>query len=191
MSNQSLLPGFTYPKTPTDHLFLAIFPDARAGAHIIHLAHQLRARHGMLGQPFAIDRLHATLFSLGTYSGVPEGIVRGVGAVCAAIAAAEQPFEVRFDCVGSFARNAGKRPFVLRDSGSNTALLEFHQRLGAALGGHGNLSFTPHITLLYDEQSIAEEPVVPVIWQVNEFALVHSLQGQSRYIRLDHWTLHG
>jgi 2'-5' RNA ligase len=38
---------------------------------------------------------------------------------------------------------------------------------------------------------VAEEPVERVSWKVSEFVLVHSLQGQTRYIPLARWSLGG
>jgi len=55
--------------------------------------------------------------------------------------------------------------------------------------GRTRPQFTPHVTLLYDERGIAEQPIEPINWIVNEFVLVHSLLGRGRYIPLEKWLL--
>ena len=49
--------------------------------------------------------------------------------------------------------------------------------------------FVPHMTLLYDTRMVAERPIEPMRLTVRDFALVHSLVGQSRYIELARWPL--
>ena len=69
--------------------------------------------------------------------------------------------------------------------------------LGAALQstglGPGNRSgFTPHVTLLYDRQSVPESSIcVPISWVVREFVLVHSLYGLSEHVHCARWPLRG
>lgn len=192
MPEQPLRFCFTIPPKPTDNLFLALFPTAEAARHITQLADHLRMKHGLRGKPLATDRFHVTLFAFRIYPGLSENefLVRSVSAASASVAAPVPPFEVRFDRAGSFAGRADHRPLVLRDSGNNAALMGFHDHLGRALGG-GKARFTPHVTLLYDRLSVAEEPVELVRWKVNEFVLVHSLVGQTRYLPLARWAFRG
>ena len=196
MHEQLYLPDIPQPLARTDHLFLAIFPDDNAAGLLAQLAGQLRAMHGLGNKQLATDRFHVSLHSLGTYSGVSKIVVHTASKAAAAVAASTLPFKVKFDRVGSFAGNPDNRPFVLRDGGDNAALIEFRRRLGAELGKHGfryrhDSSFTPHVTLLYSERSIAEESIDAVGWMVNEFVLVHSLAGKAHYVPLARWTLHG
>jgi 2'-5' RNA ligase len=51
--------------------------------------------------------------------------------------------------------------------------------------------FMPHVTLLYDRQTVDAQGITPVSWRVTEFVLVHSLLGQSRHIVLGRWPLRG
>ena len=63
-------------------------------------------------------------------------------------------------------------------------------RLGAAgLGRHVERRFTPHVTLLYDEHTLAPEAVPPIGWHVGELALVHSLIGRGEHAVLGRWAL--
>lgn len=49
--------------------------------------------------------------------------------------------------------------------------------------------YTPHISLLYDDQCMAEQAVETIGWTVREFVLVHSLLGQGQHVPLAHWPL--
>jgi 2'-5' RNA ligase len=61
----------------------------------------------------------------------------------------------------------------------------------AGLGRLGRSRSTPHMTLLYDDRSIPEQFVEPVVWTVQEFVLIRSLMGQSHHIEFDRWPLLG
>lgn len=194
MSSQFALRGMA--SQPSDHLFLAIYPDAETATQIAELAIRLRSQHGLRGKPLATDRFHTTLYSLGIFSGVPEVIVRDASMAAEAVAAVTPPFKIEFNRVGSFSGRPGHRPFVLRDSGNVATVTEFHRRLGASLDSHNvrynhTSRFTPHVTLLYDGREVEEESVGMVSWTAYEFVLVRSLVGKSRHIPLARWALCG
>lgn len=194
MLEQPIPPSIPQPQEPTDSLFLAIFPDASACAQIESLAQEFHAKLGLRGKLLAPERFHITLHFLGRHCGVPDDIVQSINLACTAVTAAMSPFEVRFDLAGSFTDKPGSRPCALRDSADSPALREVHRRLGEELvkcGVKHDQKFTPHLTLFYDRKSVPEEPVDPVSWKVSEFVLVHSLQGQTRYIPLARWSLAG
>jgi RNA 2',3'-cyclic 3'-phosphodiesterase len=196
MREQLYLPDIPKPPAPRDHLFLAIFPDDSTAGNIAKLASRLRTTHGLGNKQLATNRFHVSLYSLGTHSGVPGIVVRAASKAAVAVAVQTLPFKVRFNRMGSFSGNPGNRPFVLRASSDNAALMEFHRHLGAELGKcgfpyDGNSKFTPHMTLLYSEQGVAEESIEEVGWTVNEFVLVHSLLGKTRHIPLARWMLLG
>ena len=201
MPYQPLLPGFQEPppqrpqplgeRPRNDHLFLAVLPEPDATSCIFNLGQLELAKHGLRGKPIAKQRLHVTPASLGHFSGRPEWIIAVADAAARATAAATSPFDVGFNRAGSFVGRPDNRPFVLRDRGDNAALMTFQQRLWADLGGKGRSAFTPHVTLLYDEQLVPEEEVRPVRWTVSEFVLIHSFVGHSRYETLGRWTLRG
>jgi RNA 2',3'-cyclic 3'-phosphodiesterase len=175
----------------TDRLFLAIFPNANARGQMVQLAQKWSADHGLRGRPQPVDRLHLTLHHLGDYSGLPTEVVRTAETACSAVAATMPSFEVELDHIKSFSGKY-RRPLVILDNGNNAALFKLQRHLGVALGVRGaNLRFTPHITLLYDEQSLAAKPIEPLRWTVKDFVLIHSLLGKSRYIELGRWTLCG
>ena len=192
--DQLLLTDIFSAGPPTDGLFLAIFPDQLAAASIANLAQHLRAKHGIHRRPLASHRFHATLHHFGDYHGLRTDFVEMASEAAAKIFA--PPFQVTFNRVMSFRRNLFDRPLVLRGDSHLTALKKFQRDLGGALikvglGRKIRKQFTPHVTLLYDQQTIAEHAVEPVAWSVNEFVLVHSLLGRTQHIVLGRWPLRG
>jgi 2'-5' RNA ligase len=194
MSDQLSLMGFDAPAKPTDRLFFALIPPPPVAEQIAELAQQLRDQHGLHGTPLKVERFHITLHHLGDHAGVPPDIVALANKAAQAF---EGPaFEVSFDRAMSFSGHPNKRPFVLRGGDDGlAALLVFQQKLGAAMNRVGlgrwvDARFTPHVTLLYDSQLVAEQPIDPAItWSASELVLVHSLLGQTRHIRLGQWPL--
>lgn len=191
---QSSLEGFDDPSKPTDRLFFAVFPDPATAACIGQLAEQLRGKHRLQGRPLAVARFHITLHHLGDYVGLPTSIVTAASEAAASV---NMPaFDVSFDRVTSFAGRPRNRPFVLRGNEGLVSLTEFQQTLGKAmksvgLGRWAEGAYTPHVTLLYDDRLVPDEPVEPVRWTASEFVLVHSLLGRSVHVPLARWSLRG
>lgn len=196
MLNQLPLPGFDTPpmQTPTDRLLLALFPETTAASQIALLAKDVAGKSALRGAPLRTERFHVTLFHLGDYFGLPQGVV---DAAQEAAAALDFPaFDVAFDRVESFYRKSGAQPLVLRGGDGLAALRTFREALGASmmkagLGRSAKSSFTPHVTLLYDDQSIGAQTVEPIGWTAHEFVLVHSLLNKTQYIPLARWPLRG
>ena len=175
----------------TDRLFFAIFPDPATAAGIARCADQLRAAHPLKGRPLTPERFHITLHHLGDHAGVRRDIVAMASEAAEAIAS--PPFDVTFDRAASF-HNGGNNPFVLQGGDGLDALRAFQRDLGLAmartgLGKHVNRSFTPHVTMLYDQRLVAVEPVAPVTWKVEGFTLVHGLLGRTEHVPLQRWSL--
>ena len=190
MLEQASLPGIEAAAPPTDRLFFAILPDPAAAASIASLAQRLRGEHGLKGKPLPAERLHVTLHFLGDHPGLPRDLVARAGEAAATVDM--PPFEIRFDRAGSFSRPR-HLPFVLRGSDGVAGLAAFHQMLGATLRKAGlplgpPASFTPHVTLLYDDRRVAEQPVEPIVWTAREFVLVDSLIGQGVHRPLARWS---
>jgi len=178
---------------PPDSLFFAIRPESIA-ATLDHLALGFRARHALAGRPLGANRFHVSLHCLGQYFGLPRSLVDRARA--AAMSLVAPPFNVEFDRVLSFSRGARERPLVLCGGTGLIALKAFQRNLGQALANAGlgrfrTEGFTPHVTLLYDRQMVAEQRVEPVSWTVDEFVLVHSLVGKSQHRVLGRWPLRG
>jgi len=190
---QLLLAGILSAGLPADGYFLAILPDLTTQDSLARLAGCQRNKHGLHGRPLAADRFHVTLHHFGHYHGPRPDIVEMAGEAAAKITTA--PFQVAFDRALSFRRNSGAGPLVLRARGRATALKKFQQELGGALmktglGRKVARQFTPHVTLLYDRQAVAEHAVETVSWTVTEFVLIHSLIGQTKHVVLGRWPLH-
>jgi RNA 2',3'-cyclic 3'-phosphodiesterase len=180
--------------SPTDRLLLATFPGEAAASSLERAAYRYREEHGLSGPPLAPGRLHITLHHIGDYAGLSERLIADVKDAAATLVV--PPFDVTFDRVGSFAGRPSNFPFVLRGGDGLDALVAFQRALIVALQKSGVVrraaaTFTPHVTLLYDERSIVEHPVEPISWTVREFVLVHSLLGQTRHIPLARWSLRG
>jgi 2'-5' RNA ligase len=190
--SQPTLGGIEDP-VPRDRLFFAVFPDAPAAACIAALAASLRAAHGLRGKPQREDRLHVTLFHLGDFHGVPEGLAGEARGAAAKVVM--PPFDIRFDGASSFTGRPGNHPFVLRGGDAGIAgVASLHaalgDRLGATLPGKSlKPGFVPHVTLLYDDRVVAPRAIEPVEWTVREFVLVHSLVGRTEHRILDRWRL--
>jgi len=178
-------------KTPTDRLFLGLFPNAATAAVIAGLGEELKRKHGLKRPVHEPDRLHITLFHLGDFAGLPQDLVRRTVAAAEAMRAA--PFEVNFDHATSFSGRPGNRPFILKGSEDALADLQaYRAALGMALAGQGVKTagaFTPHVTLLYDDPMIEPDPIAPISWTVRELVLVRSLLGQGVHEHIGRWPL--
>lgn len=176
--------------TPTDRLFLALRPDADTAAHILALSADLRQQHGLKGRALDAERLHVTLLALGDHVGVPQRLVADVQAVLDTVTAA--PLPLCFDRLQCFGRGRNN-PIVLTAADGLPALQAFQQQLVRTLATRGLVrpegTYTPHVTLLYDDRVVATQPVPPVRWTADEFVLVNSHIGQSRHERLMGWPL--
>lgn len=191
MAKQLSLEGIGGTSPLTDRLFLGIMPDLACARHIEEMAYSLRTKHALTGLPIGANRLHVTLCHIGDYEGLPNRIVEQAKEAAARIILPS--FDATFDRVMSF---RGSNAFVLRASDSNVALHELRQSIVKALKTYGprclsGTTFTPHLTLLYDGQIVAEHPVEPVCFKVREFVLIHSLLNQSTYFHLARWPLVG
>lgn len=177
---------------PADHLFFATRPPADVAHHLRQLAWRLRERHGLQGWPRNASLLHVSLHGLGDALGRHPGLV--ARAVEAAAAVSMPPFAVAFDRVVSF-RTGERRPLVLLGGDGVVGVMLLRQGLGEALAKAGfpwkTGGYTPHLTMLYDREAIAEEAVEPVRWTADRFVLVRSFVGEGRHVPLATWTLRG
>jgi len=176
-----------------NNLFFAIFPDSAAAAILGKRARQLRTAHKLAGTIFSTDRFHVSLHSVGQYEDLPQRKVTAARKAGDTVTAS--PFEVAFDRAESFSNRHRNSAFVLRGSEGVATLIAFQHILGVAmveagLGRFVNRSYTPHVTLLYDDRKIEEHPIeAPIKWTVRDFVLVQSLVGRTQYKILDRWPL--
>lgn len=192
MTTQISLPGIEPAQEPTKRVFFALFPDDNTVRHLAKLAGRLRSASRLGGNVLRAESFHVTLFHIDDYVEVPPDIVaraRQAGSLICAPA-----FELGFDRAVSFLRGERNKPFVLRCSDANVALLDLQQELLSAMRSAGlkiprQNNFVPHLTLLYDEKIIGELAIARVGWRVREFALVLSHLNESRYDILGSWQL--
>jgi 2'-5' RNA ligase len=103
-----------------------------------------------------------------------------------------EPFEICFDRTMSFRGRPGSRPFVLAGSEGLGGLKLFRRSLVPAFARDGpkhlgRRDFTPHVTLLFEDRAVDEQPIGPVRWTVRDVVLVHSMNGHRH---LAHWPLY-
>jgi RNA 2',3'-cyclic 3'-phosphodiesterase len=166
-------------QTPTDRLFLGVFPDPEITVRMSTLSRNLRIGYELRGKPTLPGRLHVTLHHIGDGFGLDPEVVALAEEVAANIAM--PPFLAEFNSVQSFRHGA----FVLRGDDGIVGFEMMQQRLGAAMEkaglGKAFRNYTPHVTLLRDDHLVDDHPITPIGWWVREFVLVHSFLGQTQY----------
>jgi 2'-5' RNA ligase len=176
---------------PTDRLFLATFPTEAAVRDIGLLQARMKTELNLSGKPLQPDRLHITLCHLGDYAGLNDDVVRRANEAMAG--KSFTPFDVTFDRVASFANRARNKPFVLQGREGVAAVEAFQRQLHEGLKANGlgkwAKPYTPHVTLLYDNQQVAEQAIEPITWRVESFVLVHSELGKTRHHIKQRWAL--
>jgi 2'-5' RNA ligase len=193
---QDMFGDLAPPPKPTERIFFAITPDAGAIADIDALTAQLKNQHGMRGRPIAEAKLHTTLCNLGDFVGMPVELLERAGRAAAGLAAVTSPFVASFGTAQTFINRPRNRPFVLVGDDGVIGVSALYKSLATALLKAGlppnPASYTPHITLLYDDVTAPPQSVAPVEWTVRELVLLHSRIGQGLpYATLGRWPLLG
>jgi 2'-5' RNA ligase len=193
MSARPYLPGLQ-PNPELDLLFFALRVGAESAARVMRLCDRLCRQNGLSGRRIAADLLHITLRGVGAYDGLPNFIIERACEAGATVSTS--PFPLMFDRAMSFNGGRGKRPLVLCPSHDLAGLFRLHDVLGEAMkrarvGRHLRSHFTPHMTLLYDSRVVPELRIEPILVEVRDFVLVHSMIGQQKHIELARWPLRG
>jgi RNA 2',3'-cyclic 3'-phosphodiesterase len=185
---------------PRHRFFFGILLPPSVGSHVADIAQSVRSEYELFGRPLDRQRLHITLQWLGDYAVFPPGLFAFAHTIMDDLHFS--PFAANFDLISSL-RGRSREPrrcaIALRDSHGGcdfqqlkrTLVNRIEQALLKRMPARMR-SFTPHITLLYDEQDVAAEPVTPVRWPVTEIALVHSHINRGRlqpYSSLGRWRL--
>jgi 2'-5' RNA ligase len=183
---------FEVEKQPPGAVFFAISPDVDGVLGADRTTRLLSDKNRLTGVPRPADLLHVSLVGIGWY---PELRQADVEAACRAAAAVVMPpFEVAFDRAASFG-GGSNRPLVLCGGDGVIGIVMLQKALIAALERAGfdvkKNGYEPHMTLLYDRRRVTEQSIAPVRWRVREFALIHSLHGLTKHVRLARWTLRG
>jgi len=177
---------------PTD-LYAMIFPDRYASVDIHQTGQFLCETRGLVGRPLDLNRSHLTVLHVGSYRGMPrEEEIQKTQIECLRIASATQPFEVRLDEVMSFPNGRERKPLVMCTGRRNRPLVQLHQELSLAITGWDTSPiFKPHVTMLYDKQTVGKMSVEPVTWTAKEIVLVLSYTGQTFYQNLGSFLFNG
>ena len=175
------------------HLSFLLYPPAPVAATAAQL---LRAPFldgaGGRSAPMSEDRLHVTLHQVGRFAdGVPPEELDRALAVGAAMT--DEPFDVVFDRLRSGTRTGplvvdGSGPAVRKLRDFQRYLRDTMRRMGFA-ADKIRPSFSPHMTLDYAHQPVAEQSITPIAWRVTQFLLVASHYGEGRHEVLERWPL--
>lgn len=177
------------------NLFFAALPPIDIARRIFVHANEISQTHQLRKKPFAPTRLHVSIQGLGAYAQWPAQLVDH--ALHAASRITLRRFEMRFDQIVSFCGRSHFRrdfPLVLLGSKPNDHFLELQRILATALGIRAPSTYTPHLTLLYDEQIVQPQSIQPITWSIEEFVLIHSVLKQPNrpkqpYSILGRWSL--
>jgi 2'-5' RNA ligase len=169
-------------------LFFALRPPPELCPAIERLGTTLQRAHRLQGKITSRDRLHNTLAAIGhPRRSMEDALIRahqaGAGLTYPA-------FPVRFEWTQSFDVRRDRYPLVLR--GDLASLVGFQRALAAQMTREGlpvPLSYTPHITLLWADRPVADYPIAPIGWVVQDFVLMMSVVGRSRHFELRRWRL--
>lgn len=167
-------------------LFFAHKPDLETRLAIAEMGRKLIAAHGLHGHVMDAGRLHLTLAAAwAEHLSLQEAIWRAQSMAMDIRAAA---CSARFDIVGSFP-HAERCPFGLRGDGLR-GLADFRAQLRRVMQRAGfavSSGFSPHMTLIWADRRVADHPIAPICWPVEDFELILSADGD--HIRLGRWPL--
>lgn len=169
-------------------------PDGTA-IRTVAVGSMLKRQFDLQGKLRPASLLHVSLYGVGRYGDMPSGFIQATIARASLIENLA-PFALSFDRAMSF-KNNDKPPVVLCCGEGIHAVMGLRRALGNAFEEDeavtaSRVSFTPHVTLLYDRKMIPETALdEPLHWAVRKVWLVHSLVGRGRYQALADWTLHG
>ena len=164
-------------------VFFALWPD---GATRSALSRATRAAvQASGGRPIAKDRLHLTVAFLGELTAAGVALARSVPPIEVGA------FELTLDAIGVWPES---RVLWVAPRSLPAPLEELEARLWERLAAQGfegeDRLYRPHVTLARRARPI-EADVVPVLWRVEDLALVESFpDGRSVYYEvLERWPL--
>lgn len=136
--------------------------------------------------PVTNDRLHMTMGITGDFATFPQDVAERMTAIGDGLAG--DRFVLAIDRLSGSDRSIALRP------GKRPPALSALQKQIDDLLRYWNLmrsgwSFNPHVTLGYRAGLSFLEPVTPLVWDVREIVLIHSLVGATRHVELGRWPL--
>jgi 2'-5' RNA ligase len=177
------------------NLFVAILTPEYLHQRLVATATRLSARYVLAGKVRPLQNLHITLCDFQNSRGSLASDISIAKRACEAAARSAAPFGIVMDCVRSF-RGKDKNPLVLQPRIFPEGLAKVRNLLQTEFvkqrsKPHFSSGKSPHVTLLYDRQSVPEESIAPLGWIAEEIVLVQSHVGESRYTIHGRWSLQG
>jgi RNA 2',3'-cyclic 3'-phosphodiesterase len=177
------------PKRP-ERIFFGLLPHPETAESVSRFRTRFFLENEVQGKPLKVGRLHVSLHHVGDFRRLPGSIV--YAAQLAGRAVSMRPVEARFGWITSFDAPPSRkdRPLVLLAEGE--AFFALHGALGVGMrriGLRAAADFTPHMTLLYGPRKIPRQPIEPIRAVFDEFVLIHSERGLTRYNILGRWPL--
>ncbi len=172
-------------------VFFALYPPREAVSRIVYLNECL---FDLKGSRVAPQRLHISLNCLGDYEALPKPLIASACAVASRLKV--RPFKLVLNRIVSF-KNNGRHPRVLVGDDGVIGARMLHRSIGEAFREKGVLrggepDIEPHLTLSREDHVRPEVFIEPAVtWDVREFRLIHSPQGESRHHVLGRWLLEG
>jgi 2'-5' RNA ligase len=188
MSALAQIPATTYVDDIT--LFFGLKPPPHIADQITQTARRIGGAHGLDGHWMRTDLLHLTLAPCHQgYAGLDDAIAR---ATALGDGLRHQPLFVSLDQTRSLNNNSGHHPFVLCGKQEMPELVVFRAILRARMRRAGfdvRSGFTPHVTTLWADRTVADNPLRPIFWLADELLLIVSHVGKSRHTHVARWPL--
>jgi 2'-5' RNA ligase len=172
------------PAPPDRHrVFFALWPDETTRSALSRATRAAVQASG--GRPIAKDRLHLTVAFLGELTAAGVAVARSVPPIEVGA------FDLTLDAIGIWPES---RVLWLAPRSLPAPLEELEARLWERLATHGfegeDRLYRPHVTLARRARPV-EADLVPVLWRVEELALVESFpDGRNvHYEVLERWPL--
>jgi len=163
-----------------DKLYFALQPDIDASDEILEIARTISFEYD-LAEPYKPEWLHLSLYGVHHFS---------LDLVDRAIAVGDRiwapPVEVTLERIKLY--NGDPKSLVL-EATANEPLRQLFNKLA---GGKAEVpsQFSPHITMLKDNQAPTQAPLArPIRWTAEEFVLIHS--NSSLFEVVASWRLRG
>lgn len=188
--------GVSIQKWPprSERLFMGVRLDGEAARRVERFRRGFCAEHDVEGSLRPREHLHISLHFIGDFVRLPSAIIHGARRAGQTVAL--PPFDVTLDHVQSFEikppRHGKPGTHALVLLGESAPLVELHRSLGSALRDWGLKAadhFTPHVTLLYGPKVVRKRTIDPIRFTVEDFSLIHSERGCTRYNTLGNWSL--
>lgn len=178
----------------SERLFLGVRLDGDTARRVERFRRGFCAEHDIQGSLRPRELLHVSLHFVGDFARLPSAIIHGARRASQTVSL--PPFDVTLNCAQSFEvkppqfGKPGRHALVLL--GESAPLVDLHRSLGSALKDWGFKAadhFTPHVTLLYGPNVVLKRTIDPIRFTVEDFSLIHSEKGRSRYNTLGRWSL--